>query len=228
VTVAKKFTSFDQRKKLLKKIIPILENNNIGYWLEFGTLLGLIREKGFIKWDSDIDMGTFDFEKLYKMREQFKKQGLQTEILYDYTNDMASIFRIRDNNNVFHAEICQFTKLKEGAIIKTVRYNTIISKIFRTAYNILRRHEITVNIFSKTAIFFSNKRIFIYPRIKVKDAIFYTIGVKIPANPENHLRLMYGDTWRTPTKEDIAGKQFIIEQQKKLTIYKLPDKRVNK
>lgn len=53
----------NQRKKLMKNGVRILqrfdkvmEENHIEYTLAFGTLLGAIREKGFIKHDFDIDV----------------------------------------------------------------------------------------------------------------------------------------------------------------------------
>lgn len=50
---------------LVKKIDELCKNHNIQYTLLGGTLLGAIREKGFIPWDDDIDIGM--------TREQYKK-----------------------------------------------------------------------------------------------------------------------------------------------------------
>jgi len=51
---------------LLEKVTKVLEDNNIKYFIEGGTILGAVRHKGFIPWDDDIDLGVFDkdFDKL--------------------------------------------------------------------------------------------------------------------------------------------------------------------
>ena len=51
---------------LLIDFDEICKQNNIHYWLDFGTLIGAVRHKGYIPWDDDIDLGLFreDFDRI--------------------------------------------------------------------------------------------------------------------------------------------------------------------
>ena len=57
---------------ILKDFIEICEENDIGYYLWFGTEIGAVRHQGFIPWDDDIDVVMFreDYEKLLKVMEE--------------------------------------------------------------------------------------------------------------------------------------------------------------
>ena len=58
-----------QLVKFVKEFDAFCQSNDIEYCLFWGTLLGCIREKGFIPWDDDIDvaMDRENFEKFKKL-----------------------------------------------------------------------------------------------------------------------------------------------------------------
>ena len=46
----------DPRFVVLKLMCNYFENNNVPYFLGGGALLGIVREKNFLKWDNDLDI----------------------------------------------------------------------------------------------------------------------------------------------------------------------------
>lgn len=69
----------DENKKLLVEMMldftKYLDENNIKYFLAYGTLLGAVRHKGFIPWDDDVDLliPRKDFIKLIHLLEKDKE-----------------------------------------------------------------------------------------------------------------------------------------------------------
>lgn len=79
--------------QLVKEFDQICDNHNIKYTLHGGSLLGAIREHGFIPWDDDVDvaMTRTEFSKLASAMEE------NTEF-YIY-GDIKKQFRQRNNDS---------------------------------------------------------------------------------------------------------------------------------
>lgn len=62
----------DVELMILKDFVTICEDNDIEYYLIYGTQIGAIRHQGFIPWDDDIDIILFreDYEKFLKVMEE--------------------------------------------------------------------------------------------------------------------------------------------------------------
>jgi hypothetical protein len=67
-----------QMSIMLTKTTKILQRNNIEYWLDKGTLLGVFRDNGLIPWEYDVDLGVMNrtCNEISKLKEEFKQVGL--------------------------------------------------------------------------------------------------------------------------------------------------------
>jgi len=65
---------------MLRDVTKILKENNITYWLDFGTLLGAVRENRLLPWDNDLDISIRekDSQKLREILPQIKQIGYRT------------------------------------------------------------------------------------------------------------------------------------------------------
>jgi len=54
-------------EQLLHDVTTVLEKHNVRYWIDFGTLLGIVREGRILPWDYDMDISIFeeDREKMH-------------------------------------------------------------------------------------------------------------------------------------------------------------------
>ncbi|MBQ6742727.1 MAG: LicD family protein [Bacteroidales bacterium] len=90
---------------MLIVIDNICRKNNICYWIEYGTLLGAVRHKGFIPWDDDLDICVHekDYEKFQNVcMEQLPDDlFLQNEITDPDSNMGKGLLKIRDKKSLF-------------------------------------------------------------------------------------------------------------------------------
>lgn len=157
-----------------------LTKNEIKYISLFGTLLGIIRENGFIAHDDDIDYGVFistldEWKKLYnvmlgidaKFKHFFVRENNITEMSFICNGIVVDFFNITDYSNEMQKIYWYYRNPKkyyEGEEVSTGY--TLVHKI--------------ANITEK----------------KIKDTVFY-----IPKNYEEVVSDCYGPTWKTPIKD---------------------------
>lgn len=131
---------------MLVEVDKIFRKNVIPYWLEYGTLLGAIRHKGFIPWDDDIDICIL--RKDYKRARKALTQCLPENMAFqDTSSDRYAFFsyaRIRDRRSYCYYP--DFTKLKEQGIwIDIFIMDTTPSRLAKNVVDVLYRrvyHEI--------------------------------------------------------------------------------------
>lgn len=78
-----------QQIEVLRKYDKFLKNINVEYFLMYGSLLGVIRNKSYVPWDDDIDIGIF-YEDFYKILENEK-------FLKDFGLGLSSPFTLKNN-----------------------------------------------------------------------------------------------------------------------------------
>jgi hypothetical protein len=64
-------------RDILFFVAGLLAEHDIRYWLDYGTLLGAARERAFIPWDTDVDLGVraADGARIRSMRDAIDRAG---------------------------------------------------------------------------------------------------------------------------------------------------------
>tara|TARA_Y100001970_G_C14239999_1_gene864299 strand:- start:1578 stop:2768 length:1191 start_codon:yes stop_codon:yes gene_type:complete len=184
--------------RLLSRVVDIIEDIGLEYWLEGGTCLGAVRDGHFIPWDHDVDLGV-------KFESEEKMQLL--------LNQLKSFFNIRPKGfSGKHKK--QFGKYR---LIKIAANKNIFNKIKEQILrNFGYRNDFNLDLF----IFYkqplngdANNLVYKYVVFNkvgyhekeyldsMNKIAFYNREYNIPNNVENWLTTKYGKDWKAPKEE---------------------------
>jgi len=161
-------------KKLLFMVADVLEDVGLEFFLDFGTLLGAIREQKFIEHDEDIDLGMPQENLLPKAKiisNQFIKKGLQIEVIDHRHSEPwdGSIYAIKFSGFGEHGGLAGFVKTKGKRAVPS----HLQSYWFVVAAKFLE---------------------------ELGEIEFYGRKFKMPKDADGYLTEIYGN-WRIPNKK---------------------------
>lgn len=166
---------------LLKLLDDTFEGIGVKYFVDYGTLLGIIRENGFIKSDDDVDVTICDPEiDAHMLVRRFLEKGLEFIHALEYRGRTRIVsFRWRGTSVDFY--------LREWSNDRSEYW----------IYGIYFDPRITY-----PGEEWNSCRRVCYPiSLEPKRFTFKGIQIYIPYGAEEHLAFEYGKNWRTPDPE---------------------------
>lgn len=127
----------DQSILMFEDIVGLLNKFEVNYWLDFGTLLGAVRDGEAMPWDGDFDLSTFDSHKLIG-NTYFTKDLNAKGYKLDVTDNNLKITKIDWDFGYYVLDIHRFKKTEDG--FANYSYGEIYSNSFFSKVNNLLNH----------------------------------------------------------------------------------------
>ena len=113
---------------LLRRVKEVLDEHNIEFWLECGTLLGAVRDSKIMPWEHDLDFGAWsvphDIE--VSIAKQLSAKGLRVLIAENYMNI--------NNSKRTWADINFYTLIGDKAIVPLKKPESLIQKLVHMSH----------------------------------------------------------------------------------------------
>ena len=173
--------------EIFRKVQDILSPMKVPYFAAYGTLLGLVRENGFISHDDDVDFGILPgFNRRVAMLQALLKGGFEFRRAF-----------VRDGQIV---ELSfRYKKVPVDFFFWGTDGNKTWGDVFSTGGFYPKANERAVALSTTRSIF---------PQLGgVKAIDLFNMKIPIPDNPEEMLEAMYGENWRVPVLDWQGSKE---------------------
>tara|TARA_B100000886_G_scaffold39347_2_gene24340 strand:+ start:1427 stop:2176 length:750 start_codon:yes stop_codon:yes gene_type:complete len=209
----------------LQLVKNFFDTENIEFWIEAGTALGVYRDKQILPWDHDIDIAIWydSVPSEKKFEHFFSQKGYQVIFQkgFVYLDNIIQLKRKNcDNNEYIDIDIYLYKETDNTAVMRWI--NSPIGFLAKTKQSLLygfnkflnlKKENIIINkIFFKNFIFLSLFKLFLYiyihttycyshtfPKKYFKELTvlqIYGVSIKIPKDIESFLEFRYGKGWK--------------------------------
>lgn len=207
--------------KVLEQTVDALDSLNIPYYLDFGTLLGAVRNEGFISWDDDIDLSLVNKNDAERARAVLKKTLEKkylkiTSLSFDQSiSNRIRLSKLDPEVNVYVRHInfsdphsLRIIKVRDFKLLFRNRLSGVID-CFGKAGKLIVQGKSCLDIFIKypkdgRVYWMAQNKVHSLPiEFETKELIeieFYHLKCKIPKYYDEYLTAIYGD-WKKE-KED--------------------------
>lgn len=167
----------DGLKETFKALVDFLNEHNIEYFIDGGTLLGCVRDKGQIPWDDDIDIGMTPshYNKFRKLAQEFSKKGFQVD---DFPSNVIKII---------NPQVAFIRTLVDGDTSPRYACIDIFLYVLQKKYYVLENKK-----FQKL---YENSKYHKNELYPLKEYDYHDFKVKGTASPDEYLTRYYGD-WK--------------------------------
>ena len=209
----------EMKVALLRRVCSVLNAHGVDYFLTCGALLGYLRGGRFIEWDPDIDIGMFDVRKIMEIEPRFAAAGLACSLSPGHPKRHCAMVRIRDREaeprSKLWVDLFQFEKGQAGIVFRFV-IQPWYYRVVQTAIRGSGRPKLPIRDViegthiprpMKTAVhravqwgrfILTRQGLHVFEPFTCVPVTWYGIDVRIPSGAVDHVRLLYGDTWRIP------------------------------
>ena len=211
-------------------VIEILNDLKVPYWLDQGSLLGIVRQGSFLPWDHDVDLGIWkeDYFKHKKtIHKKLSEKGVRitfvpyvSKMKYQgegqksipvnirlYHREQGFAFSefwsvISDNKSLLKKNSLYLRNMNRSVKVRKYCLKTPTRRVLLSPIRGLNHlfFQIMVNLRESLK---TRRVVFRVPEHYLLNPVnknIYDLNVPVPKNPEAYIALKYGEKWREPNK----------------------------